>query len=192
MNEYPDWVGLVSLIGLDPIAVWVEYRIFLYLSLLAIVVLVLGTIYWVGLRFRGVVANYKHSFADRMAFYRSVFDLEEKLHEPILKALDGETLVYAVPAIAHEGVPGFRKTVGHILLTKTKLIFTSNGEKIEFPLNAFSDANIRDGNKHMELKLIFEDRKPIFHMLGISRDHAQEIFMKMHAFRLVLKEQSEV
>jgi hypothetical protein len=25
-------------------------------------------------------------------------------------------------------------------------------------------------------------------MLGISRDHAQEIFMKMHAFRLDLKQ----
>ena len=40
----------------------------------------------------------------------------------------------------------------------------------------------------MELKLIFEKSKPIFHLLGISRDHAQELFMKMHAFRVAIKE----
>ena len=74
------------------------------------------------------------------------------------------------------------------MLTKTRLIFAVNNEKIEFPLDAFTDANVKDGNKHMELKLILPTHKPIFLMLGIRRDHAQEIFMKMHAFRLDLKQ----
>lgn len=188
MNEYPDWVGLISYLGLDPITVWVEYRIFLYLSLVVLALVLIGTLYFFAVRIQGTIANYKHSFADRIAFYRSVFDLEEKYHEPLTNALAGEKLVYAVPAIAAEDVPGFKKSVGHLMLTKTRLIFAVNNEKIEFPLDAFSDANVKDGNKHMELKLILPTHKPIFHMLGISRDHAQEIFMKMHAFRLELKQ----
>ena len=129
-----------------------------------------------------------HSFADRMAFYRSIYDMEENLHEPLFAALGGEPLVYAVPAVAAEDVPGFRKSVGHVLLTRTRLIFASNGQKIEFPLESFNDANVKDGKKYMELKLIFDKRKPQFHLLGISRDHAQEIFMKMHAFRVAIRE----
>lgn len=188
MNEYPDWVEIVSLLGLDPITVWVEYRFFLYAGILLFAALLLAGIYWVALRARGVIANYKHSFADRMAFYRSIYDMEENLHEPLFAALGGEPLVYAVPAVAAEDVPGFRKSVGHVLLTRTKLIFTSNGQKIEFPLESFNDANVKDGKKYMELKLIFDKRKPQFHLLGISRDHAQEIFMKMHAFRVAIRE----
>jgi hypothetical protein len=188
MNEYPDWVGLLSYLGLDPITVWVEYRIFLYLSLVVLAILIAGSLYFFAVRIQGTIANYKHSFADRIAFYRSVFDLEEKYHESLTNALAGEKLVYAVPAIAAEDVPGFKKSVGHLMLTKTRLTFVVGADKIEFPLDAFSDANVRDGNKHMELKLILSTHKPVFHMLGISRDHAQEIFMKMHAFRLELKQ----
>ena len=188
MNEYPDWVEIVSLLGLDPITVWVEYRFFLYAGILLFAALLLAGIYWVALRARVVIANYKHSFADRMAFYRSIYDMEENLHEPLFAALGGEPLVYAVPAVAAEDVPGFRKSVGHVLLTRTRLIFASNGQKIEFPLESFNDANVKDGKKYMELKLIFDKRKPQFHLLGISRDHAQEIFMKMHAFRVAIRE----
>ena len=188
MNEYPDWFELVSYLGLDPITVWIEYRFLLYAGLILLAALVLTGIYWVALRARSVIANYRHSFADRMAFYRSIDDMEEHLHEPLFAALGGEPLVYAVPAVAAEDVPGFRKSVGHVLLTRTKLIFASNGQKIEFPLNSFNDANVRDGKKYMELKLIFDKRKPQFHLLGISRDHAQEIFMKMHAFRVAIRE----
>ena len=188
MNEYPDWVELVSYLGLDPITVWIEYRFLLYAGLILLTALVLTGLYWVALRARSVIANYKHSFADRMAFYRSIYDMEEHLHEPLFAALGGEPLVYAVPAVAAEDVPGFRKSVGHVLLTRTKLIFASNGQKIEFPLGSFNDANVKDGKKYMELKLIFDKRKPQFHLLGISRDHAQEIFMKMHAFRVAIRE----
>jgi hypothetical protein len=188
MNEYPDWVGLLSYLGLDPITVWVEYRSYLYLAVVALVLLLAATIYFFAVRIQGIIANYKHSFADRMAFYRSVFDLDEKYHKPLFDVLGPEELVYAVPAIAADDVPGFRKTVGHILLTKTRLIFTSNGQQLDFPLDAFNDANVKDGNKYMELKLIFDNHKPVFHMLGISRDHAQELFMKMHSFRVAIKE----
>lgn len=188
MNEYPDWVELVSYLGLDPITVWIEYRFLLYAGLILLAALVLTGIYWVSLRARSVIANYRHSFADRMAFYRSIDDMEQHLHEPLFAALGGEPLVYAVPAVAAEDVPGFRKSVGHVLLTRTKLIFASNGQKIEFPLGSFNDANVKDGRKYMELKLIFDKRKPQFHLLGISRDHAQEIFMKMHAFRVAIRE----
>ena len=188
MNEYPDWVELVSYLGLDPITVWIEYRFLLYAGLILLAALVLTGIYWAALRAHSVIANYRHSFTDRMAFYRSIDDMEKHLHEPLFAALGGEPLVYAVPAVAAEDVPGFRKSVGHVLLTRTKLIFASNGQKIEFPLGSFNDANVKDGKKYMELKLIFDKRKPQFHLLGISRDHAQEIFMKMHAFRVAIRE----
>lgn len=190
MNEYPDWVGLLSYLGLDPITVWVEYRIYLYLALALLALALLATMRFCAVRIQGTVANYQHSFADRIAFYRNVNALEEKHRQPILDALGDETLVYAVPAIAAEDIPGFKKSVGHLLLTKTRLIFIANGAKIDFPLDSFADANVKDGNKYMELKLILNTHKPIFHMLGISRDHAQEIFMKMHAFRVAIKEQS--
>lgn len=188
MNEYPDWVGIISYLGLDPITVWIEYRVFLYLSLVLLALLMIGTLYFFAVRIQGTIANYKHSFADRIAFYRSVSEIEEKYRESLIKALASEKLTYAVPAIAAEDVPGFKKSVGHLMLTKTRLIFVAAGNKIEFPVDAFSDANVRDGNKHMELKLILPTHKPTFHMLGISRDHAQEIFMKMHAFRVELKQ----
>ncbi len=188
MNEYPDWVGLLSYLGLDPITVWVEYRTYLYLALVLLVLALMATLRFCAVRIQGTVANYKHSFADRIAFYRSLNALEEKYQKPLLDALGSESLVYAVPAIAADDVPGFKKSVGHLMLTKTRLIFVANNDKIEFPLNCFGDANVKDGNKYMELKLILDTHKPIFHMLGISRDHAQEIFMKMHAFRLDLKQ----
>ncbi|MBZ2183680.1 MAG: hypothetical protein K7J46_03140 [Bryobacter sp.] len=189
MSAYPDWVDFVRFMGLDPITVWVEYRSALFASLIGLALVLLFSIYSVALRMRGIIANYKHSFTDRMAFHRSIHEVEEKYHEPLREALGGEKLVYLVPAIAYDSVDGFRRSVGHILLTQKRLIFAADGRKIEFQLDSFQDANVRDGNKHMELKLIVnENKKPIFHLLGISRDHAQEIFMKMHAFRVQLKE----
>lgn len=188
MNEYPDWVELLRYLGLDPITVWVEYRPVLFVSIAITVLLILAALYWAALRMRGLVANYKFAFADRLAFYRYIYEIEEK-HQPAVEAaLEGEPLVYAMPAIAYDEVPNFHRNVGYLVLTKTKLIFTANGKRTCFQLDAFDDANVRDGNKHMELKLIFNRRKPIFHLLGISRDHAQELFMKMHAFRLALRE----
>jgi hypothetical protein len=191
MNEYPDWVELLRYLGLDPITVWVEYRTTLFIALALTAILLIAAIYWSALQLRGLIANYKHAFATKMSFHRSIREVEEKMREPVLKALDGEPLVYAIPAIAQEDVQGFRKSVGYIILTKTKLIFTAAGQKIDFALGSFEDANVRDGNKHMELKLIFEKSKPVFHLLGISRDHAQELFMKMHAFRVAIKDSSE-
>lgn len=189
MNEYPDWVEVVRLLGLDPITVWIEYRNLLFGTLITLAAGLLFGIYWSALRLRGLIANYKHSFADRMAFHRSIYAVEEKYHDALLTALGDQKLVYLVPAIAADAVEGFRKSVGHIMLTQTNLIFAAEGKKIEYPLDSFRDANVRDGNKHMELKLIFDERnKPVFHLLGISRDHAQELFMKMHAFRVSLKE----
>jgi hypothetical protein len=189
MNVYPDWVEFVRLLGLDPITVWIEYRFALFASLIGLALILLFLVYSVALRLRGVIANYKHSFTDRMAFHRSVYEVEEKYHELLLEALGGEKLVYLVPAIAHDSVDGFRRTVGHLMLTQKSLIFAADWRKIEYPLDSFQDANVRDGNKHMELKLIVnENKKPIFHLLGISRDHAQELFMKMHSFRVLLKE----
>ena len=80
--------------------------------------------------------------------------------------------------------------VGWLVLTKTQLIFTSKGSKCEFRLDSFRDANINDNAKSINLKLILEDSKPMFQMLGVNRDHAQELFMKMNAFRIALKEQT--
>lgn len=189
MSEYPDWVDAVRLLGLDPITVWIEYRNLLLGSLLGLALVLLFTLYWVSLRMRGVIANYKHSFRDRMAFHRSIHAVEKKYHKALRAALGEEKLVYLVPAVAQDAVDGFRRSVGHLMLTQTRLIFAAEGRKIEYTLDSFQDANVRDSNKYMELKLIFNERKkPVFHLLGISRDHAQEIFMKMHAFRVQLKE----
>ncbi len=188
MNEYPDWVDFVSLLGLDPITVWIEYRTFLFLSLALVALLIGFAIYSFFIRFRGLIAHYQHSFADRLAFYRSIEQVDQKYHEGLKKALAGEKPTYLVPAIAAENVPGFRRSIGHVMLTPTRLIFVAGGASIDYPLDSFPDANVHDGLKHMELKLIFPERKPLFHLLGITRDHAQEIFMKMHAYRVALKE----
>lgn len=188
MNDYPDWVDLLRYLGLDPVTVWVEYRPALFVSVGIVALSILFALYLAFFRIKGLMANYKHAFADRLSFFRSLHDIAQKDREAVLKALEGEPLVYAIPAIAADEVPGFRRAVGYILLTRAALIFAANGQRVEFPLDSFHDANVRDGYKHMELKLICQDRKPIFHLLGINRDLAQELFMKMHAFRLALKE----
>ena len=190
MREYPDWVEVVTYFGLDPITVWVEYRIVLYAAVIASVLIALISIYWAALRFRGFIANYKHTFSNKIAFYRGIEEMPENSHVEVEVALEGEALVYAFPAVAVSEVEGFRKSVGLLLLTKSRLIFASKGAKCEYSLDSFRDANIKDGIKWIELKLIFEDRKPLFHLLGVNRDHAQEIFMKMHAFRVALKDQT--
>jgi hypothetical protein len=189
MNGYPDWVDLLRYLGLDPITVWIEYRPALFVSLALLGVGLLVGLYWSWNAIRATIANFRHAFADRMPFYRLIHEVPEKDQPEILKALENMPLVYAIPAVAADDVPGVRsKAVGYILLTATRLIFTSGGAKVEFPLDSFDDANVRDGNKYMELKLIFDKRKPVFHLLGISRDHAQELFMKMHAFRVAIRE----
>ncbi len=189
MNDYPDWVDLLRYLGLDPITVWVEYRPVLFVCIGIIVIAVCAAIYWVAVRVKPLIANYKFAFAEKMSFYRSLREIDDKDREAVVAALDGETMVYGMPAVAFDDVAGFHKDVGYVLLTKSQLIFTSGGKKISFTFDSFDDANVRDGKKHMELKLICKRKKPIFHLLGISRDHAQELFMKMHFFRVALKEQ---
>ena len=190
MNEDPDWVEIVTYFGLDPLTVWVEYRILLYaVAAAAILILLFGT-YWFALQLRTLFANYKHSFAHNMAFYRSIEEMPENVHVEIENALGTAAFVYGFPAVALADVAGFRKSVGWLLLTKTQLIFTSNGSKCEFRLDSFRDANINDNAQSINLKLILEDSKPMFQMLGVNRDHAQELFMKMNAFRIALKEQT--
>ncbi len=188
MNEYPDWVENVSLIGLDPLTVWVEYRTLLYIGVIVSVALTLLVLYFGFLKLRTLLANYQHSFTNTIAFYRGIEEIPEDAQVRIEEALAGETLVFGFPAVAAADVPGFRKTVGWLLLTKSRLIYTCKGDKCEFPLDSFRDANIHDGMKSIDLKLILEDRKPLFQLLGINRDHAQELFMKMNSFRIELKE----
>lgn len=188
MNEYPDWVEYVSLIDLDPLTVWVEYRIILYISVAMTIVIALLLLYFGFLRLRALLANFQHSFSHKMAFYRGVEEMPENEQVGIEEALSGEALVFGFPAVAAADVPGFRKTIGWMLLTKSRLIYTCKGQKCDFPLDSFRDANIHDGAKSIDLKLILDDRKPLFQLLGINRDHAQELFMKMNSFRIELKE----
>jgi len=99
MNEYPDWVEVLRYIGLDPVTVWIEYRTALYASLVLLAVGLVGGIYALSIRLRGFITNYKHSFADRTSFHRSVFELEEKYHEPLLTALNNEPLATLSPPL---------------------------------------------------------------------------------------------
>ncbi len=185
--DYPSFVGIVSVFGLDPITVWYEYRIPFLVCLGLIVLIVAYAVYWLAGQVMGYAANFHYSFADKMPFYRGLEQAEPEAQERIKAALNGDAFSLAMPAIAASDVPGYRKTVGFLILSPKRLIFVPKEGKdtkgTSFTLTSFPDANVRDGKKHIELKLLLPDSKPTFQLLGVSRDHAQELFMKMHAFR---------
>jgi hypothetical protein len=185
--DYPSFVGIVSVFGLDPITVWYEYRIAFLACLGSLVLLVGYGVYWLAGQVMGYAANFHYSFADKMPFYRGLEQAEPEAQERIKAALNGDVFSLAMPAIAASDVPGYRKTVGFLILSPKRLIFVPKEGKdtkgTSFTLTSFPDANVRDGKKHIELKLLLPDSKPTFQLLGVSRDHAQELFMKMHAFR---------
>jgi hypothetical protein len=185
--DYPSFVGIVSLLGLDPITVWYEYRIPFLAGLGLIVLLVAYAVYWLAGQVMGYAANFHYSFADKMPFYRGLEQADPEAQERIKAALNGDAFSLAMPAIAASDVPGYKKTIGFLILSPTRLIFVPKEGKdtkgASFTLTSFPDANVRDGKKHIELKLLLPESKPTFQLLGVSRDHAQELFMKMHAFR---------
>jgi hypothetical protein len=185
--DYPSFVAIVSAFGLDPITVWYEYRI-PFLALLGLLLLVAAyAVYWLARQVMAYAANFHYSFADKMPFYRALDQVEPIAQERIKSALNGDPFSLAMPAIAANDVPGYKKSVGFLILSPKRLIFVPKEGKdtigTSFTLNSFPDANVRDGNKHIELKLLLPNSKPTFQLLGVSRDHAQELFMKMHAFR---------
>jgi hypothetical protein len=186
--DYPPIVGIVSYLGLDPVTVWFEYKIPFLLALVLAGGLLVLLLYWAGLQLRALAAAYRYGFADKQPFYRNLQALEDEAAQARLtEVLSGEAFVFAMPAVAAAEVPGFKKSVGYLVLSPTRLIFTPKEGKtvkqISYPLNSFPDANVLDGRKNIELKLILPDAKPVFQLLGVSRDHAQELFMKMHALR---------
>jgi hypothetical protein len=185
--DYPSFVGIVAYFGLDPITVWYEYRT-IFLVLLALLALsAVYSVYWLVRWLILFAAEYRYSFADKMPFYRAQQQLPAPLRERVSEALGGESFVYAMPAIAGSDVPKYKQKVGFLLLSPTRLIFLprdgAERQGVSFPLSSFPDANIKDSKKSIELKLIQKDAKPTFQLLGVSRDHAQELFMKMHSFR---------
>jgi hypothetical protein len=131
--------------------------------------------------------SYRYAFTENTPFFRSLEQLEAPVAERIVAALAGENMIYAMPAVAGHDIPGFKGSVGFLVLSPTRLIFTpKEGKTVKsaaFPLDSFPDANVKDGKKNIELKLIQPNAKPTFQLLGVSRDHAQELFMKMHALR---------
>lgn len=194
MNDYPRWVDFVSWLGLDPVTVWFEYRA-VFIAILAVTAIaLLVSCYFMVRALREYMAQAKYSFSKKFAFYRNLDELDWEMGAAAAPALKGRHLVYAVPALAMEDVTGIRSSLGILMLTEKALIFAATrgdlGKIAEFPLDSFRDANIKDGVKCVTLKLFLEDKKPMFQMLGISREHGQELFMKMHSFRLALRDQA--
>lgn len=194
--DYPSFVGIVSAFGLDPITVWYEYRI-PFLVILGILILTLAyAAYWLAHQVMAYAANFHYSFADKMPFYRALEQVDPEHQERIKAALAGEPFSLAMPAIAAHDVPGYKKTVGFLILSPARLIFVPKEGKdtkgTSFVLTSFPDANVRDGKKYIELKLLLPQAKPTFQLLGVSRDHAQELFMKMHSFRQAANERPAV
>jgi hypothetical protein len=185
--DYPSFVGVVSYLGLDPITVWYEYRIPFLVGAALLLLLLAAGIYWLSRAVIAYAANFHYSFADRQPFYRAIGEMEAEAQERIRSALAGEEFTLAMPAIASHDVPGYRKTVGFVVLSPKRLIFVPKEGKdttgVGFLLTTIPDANIHDGKKFIELKLLLVKSKPTFQLLGISRDHAQELFMKMHSYR---------
>jgi hypothetical protein len=185
--DYPSFVGIVSAFGLDPITVWYEYRIPFLACLGLLAFIAAYVVYWLGRQVLAYAANFHYSFADKMPFYRALEQVDPAHQERIKTALNGDPFSLAMPAIAASDIPGYKKTVGFLILSPTRLIFVPKEGKdtkgTSFVLTSFPDANVRDGHKHIELKLLLPNSKPTFQLLGVSRDHAQELFMKMHSFR---------
>lgn len=185
--DYPSFVGIVTNFGLDPITVWYEYRI-PFLAILGLLVLAVAySLYWLTRQVMGFAANFHYSFADKMPFFRAMEQVPPEHQERIKAALNGDQFSLAMPAIAAHDVPDYKKTVGFLILCPSRLIFIPKEGKdtkgVSFVLTSFPDANVRDGKKNIELKLLMPNSKPTFQLLGVSRDHAQELFMKMHSFR---------
>lgn len=185
--DYPSIVGIVSLLGLDPVTVWYEYKIPFFAGLGLAVCLLAVLAWFLARQVKAMAATFHYGFTDRQPFYRKLADLDESVRPRIEEVLSGETLLFAMPAIAAKDVQGFSKTVGYLVLSPTRLIFTPKSgtpvKHADFDLLSFPDANVLDGHKNIELKLILPSSKPVFQLLGVSRDHAQELFMKMHALR---------
>jgi hypothetical protein len=193
--DYPSFVGIVSYFGLDPITVWYEYRTIFIVVVALLALLSVYSAFWFIRWLYLFAAEYRYSFADKMPFYRSLQQLPPVLQERVNAALGAEPFVYAMPVIAISDVPRYRQKIGYLLLSPVRLIFLpkegTDRQGVSFPLSSFPDANIKDSKKTIELKLIQKDAKPTFQLLGVSRDHAQELFMKMHSFRQELGSSAE-
>lgn len=201
MDIYPSWLEFVRYLGLDPITVWVEYQAIFFLSLGLSVLLVLAVLYFIFAAIRRYVETLHLHGRDRFAFFKSLDQIDAKWRPYLESVLDGERMSFAMPAMILEDVAGFRKAAGYIMLAETKLFFCGKllrGKSPKefshaaYPLGEFRDANIKDGVRGLELKLVFEDKRPAFKLLGINRELGQEFFMRMHALRLAIKEQQKL
>ena len=198
MDIYPSWLEFVRILGLDPITVWIEYKTILFICLGLCVISALILIYFAIRALRSFLETFHLVRPDRAAFYKSVEEIELQWRQSVLSSLGSEQLIYGMPAVILQDVEGFRQGLGVLVLSGTKLSFFGKSQKskapeaihqVNFPLDTFRDANIKEGVRGLELKLVFEDKRPTFQLLGINRDMGQELFMRMHALRLALKEQ---
>jgi hypothetical protein len=200
MDIYPSWLEFVRFLGLDPVTVWVEYQTLFFVCVGLSVLLVLGLLYLAFLGIRRFLESFHMYGRDRFAFFKKIEDVEPKWRTYIEGILGAERFNFAIPATILEDVEGYRKSVGFIVLADTRLFFcgrTLKGKGPDaishtvYPLNQFRDANIKDGVRGLELKLVYDDKRPAFKLLGINRELGQEFFMGMHALRLQLKEQQK-
>jgi hypothetical protein len=195
MNDYPHWIDFVAWLGLDPVTVWYEYRIYFFIGLAISVALLAAAAYFTLRALADYATQVKYTFTNKFAFYRSMDELDWEQAAALEPYIQDRKFVYAVPAIAMEDVPGFGRGVGILLLTDRTLLYAGMrkdaGKMEEFRIDALRDANIKDGVKYVTLKLFLADRKPVFQMLGISREHGQELFMKMHSFRVALRDAAQ-
>jgi hypothetical protein len=200
MDIYPSWLEFVRFLGLDPVTVWVEYQAVFFVCVGLSILLLLALLYLAFLGLRNFLESFHMYGNDRFAFFKKLEDVDAKWRPSIEALLGAERFHYAIPATVLEDVEGYRKSVGFIVLADTRLFFlgrTLKGKGPDaishsvYPLNQFRDANIKDGVRGLELKLVYEDKRPAFKLLGINRELGQEFFMGMHALRLALKEQSQ-
>jgi hypothetical protein len=190
MNEYPSWVELVTYFGLDPITVWLEYREVLIASIVAAILALLALVYLLFVKLKVYAILYRYTFSEKTSFFRLLDNMPEDQAELILETLNGEAMVYSMYAFAAKDVPGVRRKMGILVLTATQLFFLPKGSgpngKIPFNIENLKDANVKDAPKYVELKLILDSGKPIFHLMGVTREQAQEFFAKMGMFRTAL------
>lgn len=201
MDIYPSWLEFVRYLGLDPVTVWVEYQTVFFLSLGISVLLLLAALYFIVAAIRRYLETLHLHGGDRFAFFKALGEIDAKWRPYLESVLAGERLSYAIPAMILEDVDGFRKAPGYIVLAETKLFFCGKMLKakslkdlthVAYALGEFRDANIKDGVRGLELKLVFEEKRPAFKLLGINRELGQEFFMRMHALRLAIKEQQKL
>jgi hypothetical protein len=196
MNEYPSWVELVTYFGLDPITVWLEYREVLFVSIALTVLILVAAIYVLLVRLKVYAILYRYTFSEKLSFFRSLEAMPEHEAELVSESLNGDTLVYSMYAFAAKDVPGVRRKMGILALTPKQLFFLPKGslpkDRIPFDIEALTDANVKDGSKYVELKLILAGKKPVFHLMGVTREQAQEFFAKMGMFRSGLLEKKKL